>query len=83
MTLKPVEVRVLITELPTLVEQKSKRTDFDDRPKPMSLPILVWSKLEIQGRIITVCNYSKLKIKFFSKKNLYSFSAMYCSVEEL
>ena len=39
MTLKPVEVWVPLTELPTLVQQKSKQTDLDDRPKPMALPI--------------------------------------------
>ena len=32
-------VRVLITELPTLVEQKSKQMDIDDRSEPMSSPI--------------------------------------------
>ncbi len=37
--IKVVEVRVPITELPTLVEQKSKQTDIDDRLEPMSLPI--------------------------------------------
>ena len=39
MTSKPLEVRVLITELPTQVEKKSKQTDLNDTPKPMSLPI--------------------------------------------
>ena len=37
MTSKPVEVRVLITKLPMLVERKSKQTD--DRPEPMSSSI--------------------------------------------
>ena len=39
MTLKPLEVRVPITELPTLVEKKSKQMDLNDTPEPMSLPI--------------------------------------------
>ena len=38
-TSKLVEVQVLITELPTLVEQKSKQTDIDDRTELMSSPI--------------------------------------------
>ena len=32
-------VRVPITELPMLVEKKSKQTDLNDIPEPMSLPI--------------------------------------------
>ena len=39
MSSKPLEVRVPITELPTLVEKKSKQTDLKDTPKLMSLPI--------------------------------------------
>ena len=39
MSSKPLEVRVPITELPTLVEKKSKQKDLHDTPKPMSLPI--------------------------------------------
>ena len=39
MSSKPLEVQVLITELPTLVEKKSKQTDLNDTPEPMSLPI--------------------------------------------
>ena len=39
MTLKPVVLRVPITELPRLVERKSKQTALNDRPEPMSLPI--------------------------------------------
>ena len=37
---KPLEGRVLITELSRLVEKKSKQTDLNDTPEPMSLPIL-------------------------------------------
>ena len=33
------EVRVPITELPTLVEKKSKQADVNDTPEPMSLPM--------------------------------------------
>ena len=36
---KPLEVRVLITELPTLVEKESKQTELNDIPEPISLPI--------------------------------------------
>ena len=39
MSSKPLEVRVPITELPTLVEKKSKQTDLNDTHEPMSLPI--------------------------------------------
>jgi len=39
MSSKPLEVRVPITELPMLVEKKSKQTDLNVTPKPMSLPI--------------------------------------------
>ena len=39
MTSKPVVLRVLITELPTLVERKSKQTALNDKPEPVSLPI--------------------------------------------
>ena len=39
MTSKPVVLRVPITELPTLVERKSKQMALNDRPEPMSLPI--------------------------------------------
>ena len=38
MTSKPVELRVPITELLMLVDQKSKQTDINNRPKPMSSP---------------------------------------------
>ena len=43
--IKPVVLRVPITELPTLVEWKSKQRALNDRPKPMPLPIndLSWS----------------------------------------
>ena len=39
MTSEQLEVRVLITELPTSVEKKSKQTDLNDTPEPMLLPI--------------------------------------------
>ena len=39
MSSKPLKVRVPITELPTLVEKKSKKMDLIDTPEPMSLPI--------------------------------------------
>ena len=39
MSLKPLEVRVQIIELPTLVEKKSKEMDLNDTPKLMSLSI--------------------------------------------
>ena len=47
MTLKPVVLRVPITELPTVVERKSKQTALNDRPEPMSLPIKwpIWAKV--------------------------------------
>ena len=46
MTLKPVVLRVPITELPTLVERKSKQTALNGKPEPMSLPINDLSYLE-------------------------------------
>ena len=39
MSSKPLEVWVPITELLTLVEKKSKQTDLNGTPEPMSLPI--------------------------------------------
>ena len=39
MTLKLVVLRVPITELPTLVDKKSKQAALNDRLEPMSLPI--------------------------------------------
>ena len=39
MSSKPLEVRVLISELPTLVEKKAKQTDLNDTPEVTSLPI--------------------------------------------
>jgi hypothetical protein len=49
MSSKPLEVRVPITELPMLVEKKSKQTDLKDTPEPMSLPInnLSYSRVHI------------------------------------
>ena len=62
MSSKPLEVRVPITELPTLVEKKSKQTDLNDTPEPMLLPIndlsyindmidmrkeLIWSRINL------------------------------------
>ena len=41
MSLKPLKVQVPLTELPTLVEKKSKQTYLSDTPEPMSLPIKV------------------------------------------
>ena len=39
MSSKPLEVQVPITELPTLMEKKSKQTDLKNTPEPMSLLI--------------------------------------------
>ena len=39
MTSKPLEVWAPITELPMLVEKKSKQTGLNDTLEPMSLPI--------------------------------------------
>ena len=39
MSSKLLEVRVPITELPTLVEKKTKKMDLSDTPELMSLPI--------------------------------------------
>ena len=45
MTLKPLEIGVPITELPTYVEKKSKQMDLNDTPEPMtSLPYLLPKK---------------------------------------
>ena len=52
MTAKPVVLRVSITELPTLVEQKSKQTmALNDKPEPMSLPINDRSYIEPEHRM--------------------------------
>ena len=45
MSLKPLEVRVQIIELPALVEKKSKEMDLNDIPEPMSLPIILMTYL--------------------------------------
>ena len=39
MSSEPLVVRVLITELPTYMEKKSKQTDLNYTPVPMTLPI--------------------------------------------
>ena len=39
MSSKPLEVQIPITELPKLVEKKSKQMDLKDTPEPMLLPI--------------------------------------------
>ena len=39
MSSKLLKVRVLITELPTLVEKRSNKMDLNNTPEPMSLPI--------------------------------------------
>ena len=39
MSSKLLDLRVPITELPTLVKKKSKQTDLNDTPELMSLPI--------------------------------------------
>ena len=39
MSSKLLEVRFPITELPKLVEKKSKQTDLNDTPEPIALPI--------------------------------------------
>ena len=36
---KLVVLQVTITELPILVEKKSKQTDLNDTPQPMLLPV--------------------------------------------
>ena len=56
MTYKPVVLLlVLITELPTLVEQKSKQTAENNKPEPMSLPINY-----LNAVIIHYCVYYKI-----------------------
>ena len=50
MSLKPLEVRVPITELLTLVEKKSKQTDLNDTPEPISLTI---NDLSYSGRVFS------------------------------
>ena len=40
--IKAVPVRVLITELPTLVEKKLEQTDLNDTPKSMSFPLMTY-----------------------------------------
>ena len=57
MTSKPVVLLDPITELPTLVERKSKQTALSDRPVPMSLPINDLSYLQVVQQAIVVCIY--------------------------
>ena len=42
MTSKPVALQVPITELPMLVERKSKQTALNDKLERMSLPIMTY-----------------------------------------
>ena len=65
MSLKPLEVRVPITELPTLVEKKSKQTDLNNTPEPMSLPIndISYSNLRFDQARIQVMVKSKILFK--------------------
>ena len=47
MTSKPIVLWVPITELPTLVERKSKQKALNDKHEPMSLPINDLSQLKL------------------------------------
>jgi hypothetical protein len=42
--IETVEVRVLITELPTLVEKKSKQTDLNNTPDVITYPLMTYVK---------------------------------------
>ena len=57
---KLVVLQVRITELPMLVEQKSKQTALNDKPEWMSLPINDLSYLEV----IVVCLFD-LRFRLF------------------
>ena len=63
MTSRPLEVRVPITELPMLVEKKSKQTDLNDTPEPMSLPINDLPLVSINFK-------SQILSSYYDKKNL-------------
>ena len=66
MSSKPLVVWVPITELPTLVEKKSKLTDLNDTPKPMLLPI---NDVSYHRRLVSFQNNDPTRFQFLRFKN--------------
>ena len=66
MSSKLLEVWVSITELPTLVEKKSKLTDLNDTPKPMLLPI---NDVSYHRRLVSFQNNDPTRFQFLRFKN--------------
>ena len=66
MSSKPLVVWVPITELPTLVEKKSKLTDLNDTPKPMLLPI---NDVSNHRRLVSFQNNDPTRFQFLRFKN--------------
>ena len=82
MTSKPVVLRVPITELPTLVKQKSKQTALNDKPELMSLPINDLSYLTTKLSA-TYLTYTRIKTAQLTKDLDKRLEVIYESVEEL
>ena len=66
MSSKPLVVWVPITELPTLVEKKSKLTDLNDTSKPMLLPI---NDVSYHRRLVSFQNNDPTRFQFLRFKN--------------
>ena len=82
MTSKLVVLRVPITELPILVEQKSKQTALNDKPELMSLPINYLSYLTTKLSA-TYLTYTRIKTAQLTKDLDKRLEVIYESVEEL
>ena len=82
MTSKLVVLRVLMTELPMLVEQKSKQTALNDTPELMSLPINDLSYLTTKLSA-TYLTYTRIKTAQLTKDLDKRLEVIYESVEEL
>ena len=66
MSSKPLVVWVPITELPTLVEKKSKLTDLNDKSKPMLLPN---NDISYHRRLVSFQNNDPTRFQFLRFKN--------------
>ena len=82
MTSKLAVLRVPITELPMLVERKSKQTALNDKPELMSLPINYLSYLTTKLSA-TYLTYTRIKTAQLTKDLDKRLEVIYESVEEL
>ena len=82
MTSKLAVLRVPITELPMLVERKSKQTALNDKPELMSLPINYLSYLTTKLSAFYL-TYTRIKTAQLTKDLDKRLEVIYESVEEL